>query len=54
MEESMKFIYKNISHTTQSLIGVGEVKPGETIEVETLIENPNFELVKEPTKVVKK
>jgi len=50
----MKYTYRNISNVTQSLIGVGEIKAGETIETDKVIENPNFELVKEPTKVGKK
>jgi hypothetical protein len=37
--------YKNITDSEQVLVGVGLVKPGESIEVEgSLIGNPNFEL----------
>lgn len=45
-----KYKYKNISDQDQTVIGVGVVKAGETIEVDTPIENPNFVLVPEKGK----
>lgn len=39
--------YKNISSQTQEIIGIGVVKPGETIETKKIINNSNFELVSE-------
>lgn len=35
-------IYKNISDHEQTLIHIGIIKAGETIETETIIENDNF------------
>lgn len=34
--------YKNISQNVQTLSGVGDVKPGDVITVDHVIENPNF------------
>lgn len=39
--------YKNISDSTQELIGVGVVAPGATIETSFDVNNGNFELVQE-------
>lgn len=40
--------YKNISGTTQELIGVGLVEAGGTIETSAILNNGNFELVVKP------
>ena len=47
-----KLTYKNISNQDQSVIGVGLVKAGETIEVDEPLENPNFEQVNKAGKKV--
>ena len=39
--------YKNISDSTQELMGVGVVAPGEIIETSVDVNNGNFELVEE-------
>lgn len=39
------YTYRNISDYKQSVPYVGEVEPGETVEVETPFDNPNFELI---------
>ena len=44
------FRYKNISSTTQTLIGYGEVEPGKKIETDQEIHNQNFELVEDAEK----
>lgn len=46
-----KYKYKNISDQEQNIIGFGVVKPGETIESDTPIENPNLKLVSGKTMV---
>lgn len=43
----MKRKYKNVSEQPQTLIGVGVVKPGDSVTVEGDITNPNFEIVTE-------
>ena len=40
-------IYKNISDLPQTVVGIGVVKPGETIKVDSPLENPNFEVIEE-------
>lgn len=37
--------YKNISFQSIAIIGVGTVEPGEVIETEVVVENPNLEVV---------
>lgn len=39
------YTYKNVSSVTQMLLGVGEVKPGETVTTTFRVENPNFKIV---------
>lgn len=39
-----KYVYKNISNTTQTLIGVGIIKAGQKFEVSEKVVNGNFEL----------
>lgn len=39
--------YKNVSEDTLTLPGIGEVKPGETVEAEEGFNNANFEKVVE-------
>ena len=46
------YTYKNVSEQDQIVIGHGEVEAGSTIESETEIENPNFELVATPTPAI--
>ncbi len=45
----MSYKYKNVSESDQALIGHGYVKPGESIETDTVIENPNFKYEGEVT-----
>jgi hypothetical protein len=40
-----KLKYQNKTKTTQALIGYGTVLPGQTIETDREINNPNFGLV---------
>jgi len=40
-----KLIYKNISNTTQTLIGVGIINPGQEVVVTEEIVNTNFEKI---------
>lgn len=47
MPVEKKNTYKNISDSTQELIGVGVVAPGETIETTFSVNNGNFELIQE-------
>lgn len=42
--------YKNISNSSQNLIGIGVCEPGETIETNEEIVNGNFELVESKSK----
>lgn len=45
MAETKRFKYKNQSEQEQTVIGVGVVQPGKTIESEAPISNPNLVLV---------
>lgn len=45
MAKEQKFIYRNQSGISQSLIGYGKVLAGETIETDRPIYNSNFVLV---------
>lgn len=40
-----KFKYRNKSDQEQTVIGVGKVEPGKTIETDEPVHNPNLELV---------
>lgn len=42
MPEDTKFTYRNASKNIQTLMGVGQVLPGQTVEVDHEVENPNF------------
>jgi len=39
--------YKNISGLPQTVVGIGVVKPGETVKVDGSFENPNFKVIEE-------
>ena len=39
--------YKNISDLPQTVVGIGVVKPGETVKVDGSFENPNFKVIEE-------
>lgn len=43
MTDENKITYRNKTKQVQVLMGVGRVEPGQVIEVEKEIENPNFE-----------
>lgn len=45
MSQSKKFKYQNISEVEQSLIGVGRVSAGKTVETDEPVYNPNFKIV---------
>lgn len=40
-----KFTYRNKTDQPQTLMGFGRVQPGETIDTDEAVENPNFALV---------
>lgn len=46
MNTEKQFTYRNTSSVDQTLIDVGVIKAGKTIDVDEPIFNPNFELVK--------
>lgn len=48
MSEETKFVYKNTSDQTQSLVGHGKVEPDKTITTTAPVHNPNFALVGGP------
>lgn len=45
MVKTPKRSYKNISDQSQTIFGVGEIKPGQTFETDLYINNTNFEVV---------
>jgi len=45
MASEKKFTYKNITDLPQTVIGVGVVEAGKTIESDTPVHNPNLQLV---------
>lgn len=47
----MAYKYRNVSDTPQTLDGHGEIKPGAIVESESVINNANFEIVKDERKV---
>ena len=42
MADDNKNTYRNATKTPQVLMGVGRVEPGQTVEVEGEVNNPNF------------
>ncbi len=50
----MKKKYKYTGEIVVSIPGVGEVKPGDVIETDVEIDNPQFELITEDSKKSKK
>lgn len=44
-KKKRQFTYKNTSGRTQTLVGVGQFKPGETFNSFVPVANPNFTLV---------
>lgn len=40
-----KFKYRNVTDQELTVIGVGKVEPGQTIETDEPVQNPNLQLV---------